>query len=271
MRNISTIIVAAALAALSLPALAADLPLKAPPPAAAPSGSGWYVGVLTEADVAQSKVSGSNLFAPSLVSGDLTATGGGIGGTVGFIGYTASYWYRLQAAGEWSNISGTNTIASTPTTSAASASVASRWSATFEADVGVEFLQALYSRLPTLPAISFPTFAPITPANTVGVPRQYVGGGLKVAGLSGNFGNASGQSVGLYPFISSGFIWETVNAAGKSDGGSLDASAGVAFPVHGMQFNNVFATNGLPITTNSGINLGTQYWTRLTYNFRVSP
>jgi hypothetical protein len=251
------------------PALAADMPLKAPPPVAAPSGSGWYAGIFTEADVAQSKVSGNNLFASSLVTGDLTATGGSIGGAFGYMGYTASYWYRLQATGAWSNISGTNSVASTATTSASSASVASRWAATFEADVGIEFLQALYSRLPTLPAISFPTFAPITPPNTLGVPRQYVGGGLKVAGLSGNFGNANGQSVGLYPFISSGFIWQTVNSAGKSDGGSLDASAGVAFPVKGFQFNNVFATNGLPITTNAGINLGTQYWTRLTYNFRV--
>ena len=159
----SILMAAVALAAFSLPAFAADLPAKAPPlVVAAPSGGGWYVGILTEADVAQSKVSGNNLFAPSLVTGDLTATGGAIGGVVGYIGYTSSYWYRLQATGEWSNISGTNSVAATATTSASSASVASRWSGTFEADIGTEFLQALYSRLPTLPAISFPTFAPIT-------------------------------------------------------------------------------------------------------------
>ena len=258
-----------ALVALAAPAYAADMAVKAPPPA--PVGSGWYVGILTEADVAQSKVSGNNLFASSLVTGDLTATGGSIGGVVGYISRNPNFWYRLQATGEWSNISGTNSVGATATAGAATASVASRWSSTLEADVGFEWLRALYDRLPALPAISFPTFTPLTPPDTIGLPRQYVGGGLKIAGLSGNFGAATGQTVGLYPFLSTGFIWQTVNAAGQSDGGSLDASAGVAVPVKGLQFNNVFATNGAPLTVNSGINLGTQYWTRLTYNFRVSP
>jgi hypothetical protein len=257
-----------ALVALSSPVFAADMPVKAPPPVPYVSGSsGWYVGIMTEADVAQSKVSGNNLFAQSLVTGDLTATGGSIGGVVGYISRNSSFWYRLQATGEWSNISGTNSVAATATTGAASASVASRWGATFEADVGMDWLKALYARLPTLPLVSFPSFTPITPVGVAGSYRQYVGGGLKVAGLSGNFGAATGQSVGLYPFLATGFIWQTVNAAGQSDGGSIDLSAGVAFPVKGMQFNNVFATNGTPLTVNSGINLGTQYWTRATYNF----
>jgi hypothetical protein len=256
-----------ALVALSASAFAADLPLKAPPAAPAAAGSGWYVGILTEADVAQSNVSGTNVFATSLASGNLTATGGAVGGEFGYIGNGPIGWYRLQATGEWSDISGAETVQSTATTSAASAAVASRWSATQEFDIGFEWIQKIYAALPTLGVINFPTFTPITPTVPVGAPRQYVGVGIKEAGLTGTFGAAQGTSVGVYPMITGGFIWPTLNAAGKPNGGAIDASAGVAFPVKGFTVGNAFATDGAPLTLGAGASLGTQYWTRLSYQF----
>ncbi len=264
-----SILLATSLAALSIPAMAADLPLKAAPAPAA-SGSGWFVGILTEADVAQSKVSGNNIFATSLATGDLTATGGAIGGEVGFIGSCMGSWCRGKLTGEWSNISGSNVVASTGTTSAASAAVASRWSSTQEFDIGMEWLAKVMAALPTLPVANFPTITPITPSVPVGAPHQYVGVGVKEAGISGTFGASNGTTVGIYPMITGGWIWPTLDTSGKPNGGAIDASAGVAFPVKGFTMGNAFATNGAPLTFNAGASLGTQYWTRLSYDFAVS-
>lgn len=257
-----------ALTALAMPAMAADMAVKAVPPVPYVAPVTWFVGVLTEADVAQSSVSGTNVFATSLASGDLTATGGSVGGRVGFIGTGQLGWYRGILTGEWANISGTNSVGATATTSAASASIASRWSSTQEFDIGVEWLQRITAALPTLGNINlFPSITPITPNVPVGTPRQYIGAGLKEAGLSGSFGMASGTTVGVYPMVTGGFIWPTLGTNGKPNGGAIDASAGIAFPVKGFSMGNVFATNGAPLTFGAGANLGTQYWTRLSYDF----
>jgi hypothetical protein len=253
----------------STAAMAADMPvpfLKAP--AAATAGSGWYVGILTEADVAQANVSGTNVFATSFASGNLTATGGAVGGEFGYIGNCAIGWCRGKFTGAWQNITGTNTVGATATTSAASASIASRWSSTQEFDIGVEWLQRVLAALPTLGNVNlFPTITPITPTVPVGTPKQYIGVGLKEAGVSGSFGMANGTTVGVYPMVTGGFIWPTLGTNGKPNGGAIDASAGIAFPVKGFSMGNVFATNGAPLTFGAGANLGTQYWTRLSYDF----
>jgi hypothetical protein len=253
----------------STAAVAADMPVKAPvAPVPYLSGTTWYVGVLTEADVAQSNVSGTNVFATSLASGNLTATGGSIGGEVGFIGNGAIGWYRGKLTGAWANISGSNSVGPTATTSAATAAIASRWSSTQEFDVGVEWLQRIMAALPTLGNVNlFPTITPITPTVPVGAPKQYIGVGIKEAGISGTFGAANGTTVGVYPMVTGGFIWPTLGTNGKPNGGAIDASAGIAFPVKGFTMGNAFATNGAPLTFGAGANLGTQYWTRLSYEF----
>lgn len=254
--------------ALSVPAFAADMAVKAISPVPYVAPTTWFIGVLTEADVAQSNVSGTNAFATSLASGNLTATGGSIGGRVGFIGSGAIGWYRGLLTAEWANISGTNAVGATATTSAASASIASRWSSTQEFDIGVEWLQRVLAALPTLGNVNlFPTITPITPTVPVGTPKQYIGVGLKEAGISGSFGMANGTTVGVYPMVTGGFIWPTLGTNGKPNGGAIDASAGIAFPVKGFSMGNVFATNGAPLTFGAGANLGTQYWTRLSYDF----
>lgn len=270
--KIRSFLLATAALVLAVPAFAADLPapvFKAP--VAAPSGSGWAIGILTEADVAQSNVSGNNVFATSLASGNLTATGGAIGGRVSYIGSGQLGWYRGLLTGAWSNISGSNTVGATATTSAASAAIASRWSATQEFDIGVEWLQRITSALPTLGNVNlFPTFTPITPSVPVGTPKQYIGVGIKEAGVNGSFGAANGTTVGVYPMVTGGFIWPTLGNNGLPNGGAIDASAGIAFPVKGFTMGNAFATNGAPLTFGAGANLGTQYWTRLSYDFAVS-
>jgi hypothetical protein len=263
-----SLILAAALTALAVPALAADMPVKAPP-FTAPASSPWYCGVGTEADVAQSNVSGTNLFATSLVSGGLTATGGSIDGACGYLSANPQRWWRVQIEGGWSNIKGTNVAAATPGASGSSAFIAQRWHATQEFDIGFELIQRIFAVLPNLGTASlFPSFTPVLPSNvSVGVPHQYVGGGLREFGIDGRFGAASGQTIGLAPMVKSGFIWCTLNAAGQCNGGALDAYAWVAFPVKGMTFGNVGATNGAPLTVNAGANMGTQYGLGLNYDF----
>jgi hypothetical protein len=262
------LITAAALTALAVPAVAADQnrpafkavePIKVTP---------WYCGVGTEADVAQSNVSGTNLFATSLANGGLTATGGSIDGACGYIGLTQKNWWRVQVEGGWSNIKGTNVAEPTPGASGSSAFVAQRWHSTQEFDVGFELIQRIFAAIPNLSTvINWPVFTPPTPTVPVGSPIQYVGGGLREFGIDGRFGAAAGQTIGLAPMIKSGFIWQTLDASGKPNGGMLDAYAWVAFPVKGMTFGNVFATNGAPLTVNAGANMGTQYGLGLNYDF----
>jgi hypothetical protein len=259
-----------ALTALAMPAMAADLPFKAPPPARA-AGSGWYCGVGTEADVAQSNVSGTNLFATSLATGGLTATGGSLDGACGYISGVVGKWWRVQGEGGWSNIQGTNAVGATAISSGASAFIAQRWHGSQEFDIGLELVQRVISAVPNLSTlVNWPVFTPPMPTVPVGTPFQYVGVGLREFGESGRFGLATGQTVGVAPMIKSGFIWQTLNATGKPNGGALDAYAWVAFPVKGFTMNNVLASNGAQLTVNSGANMGTQYGLGLNYDFVLS-
>jgi hypothetical protein len=261
------ILLVAALAALAGPAFAADLtPLVKARPVV--GGGTWYCGLGTEADVAQSNVSGTNLFATSLASGGLTATGGSIDGACGYVSGNPLRWYRVQLEGGWSNIQGTNAVSPTATTSGASAFIAQRWHGSQEFDVGFELIQRIFAAVPNLNGVvNWPTFTPPTPAVPVGKPYQYVGAGLREFGVSGRFGAATGQTVGVAPMIKSGFIWQTLDANGVPNGGALDAYAWVAFPVKGFTMGNVLATNGAPLTLNSGANMGTQYGLGLNYDF----
>ena len=97
MRKQLAFLAAAAMLAAAAPAFAADMPLKAPPPVPFTSGaSGYYWGVGPYAGVAQSNVSGSNLFATSLASSNLTASGGGVSFDLGYLhGSTAALGSEL--------------------------------------------------------------------------------------------------------------------------------------------------------------------------------
>jgi len=268
------ILAAAAMAAFSVPALAADMAVKAPPasPFNTYGGSGFYWGIGTTSGVDQANVSGNNVFATSLVSSNLMAAGQSIDGEVGYIWGNASIagvaqWARVYASGSYQNISGGVSVGATPTTGAAALSISSRWSSMQGFDVGADLVSMLLTK--TGLTNPFPTFTPQLPSNVaVAVtPREYFGAFVTEFGISGSFGNALGQTVGVAPGIRTGYIWQTVDATGKPNGGALDLGVAVDWPTKGATFNNAFATNGAPLTLNAGANMGTQYKAYIRYDF----
>ena len=259
------LLLTSALVALASPAMAADIALKAAPPVPFTAGaSSFYWGVETYAGVAQSNVSGNNLFATSLVSSNLTADGAGVGGVLGYLhGSTATLgfanWWRLQASADYQNVQGAISVPGN------SASVASRWSATQEFDLGADVIAYLMSALGPNATVNFPTFTPQLPANIqVGVPKQYFGAMIREFGLDGNFGQAHGISVGVAPGIKSGFLYPTLGSDGKPNGGGIDLWASVSWATKGNTLNNVFAANGTPLTIGPSADMGTTYLTGIT-------
>ena len=131
----------------STSAFAADVLTKAPPSVSpfVSYGSGFYWGVGTYAGVAQSNVSGNNLLATSLVSGNLDAAGAGVDVALGYMkGSTATLgfgnWYRFEAEVAYQNIQGGVSVPGN------SASINSHWSATQEADIGADLVAAITSQ-----------------------------------------------------------------------------------------------------------------------------
>jgi hypothetical protein len=267
-----SILMAAVFAALALPAYAADMPVKAQPsPFLNYSGSGFYWGVGTTSGVDQANVSGNNVFATSLVTSNLTAAGQSVDGEIGYIWGNASIagmaqWARVYLSGSYQNISGGVSVGATATSGAASASVASRWSSMQGVDVGADVVSFLLTK--TGLSNPFPSFTPQLPSNVaVAVtPREYFGVFVTEFGISGNFGAASGQTVGIAPGVRTGYLWQTVDATGKPNGGALDLGVAVDWPTRGMTFDNVFAA-GTPITIDSSVKIGTQYKAYIRYDF----
>ena len=250
---------------LAGPALAADMAVKAPPPVPFTAAySSFYWGVGTYAGVAQSNVSGTNLFLTSLATSNLTADGAGVSGVLGYQhGSTAQLgfgnWWRLQGDVSYQNIAGGVAVAGN------SAGVASRWAATQEFDVGADVVSYIMSALGPNATINFPTFTPQLPANVVvGVPKQYFGGFVREFGMNGNFGAAHGVSVGIAPGVKTGFLFPTMGADGKTNGGGIDLWASASWATKGATLNNVFAANGTPLTTGAGALMGTTYLTGIT-------
>ncbi len=249
------------------PALAADMAVKAPvvPPVPFTDAfSSLYWGIGTYAGVAQSSVSGTNLFATSLVSSNLTADGAGVSVVGGYQhGSTAKLgfgnWWRVQAAADYQNIQGGIQVPGN------SASIASRWAAEQEFDIGADVVTYIMSALGPNAAINFPTFTPQLPQNIqVGVPKQYFGVLVREFGLEGNFGAAHGVRVAVAPGIKTGFLFPTLGADGKSNGGGIDLWASVTWAAKGATLNNVFAANGTPLTVGAGDMMGTTYMTGIT-------
>ena len=240
---------------------AADMPVKAPVMATPVyNGSGWYVGLGTEAAVAQANVGTNNLFATSLVNGDLKAAGGAVKGVAGYVSGNPTRWWRVEASVAYQNIAGADAVGG----------VASRWSSTQEVDVGFELFSRIFSVLPNL-GVNFPSFTPQLPSNILvqAAPRQYVGVGAREFGLDGSFLAGSGSTWSVAPMLKSGYLWQTIGANGQPNGGALDAYAWVAFPAKGFTVNNVLSPGGAPMIASSA-RLGTQYGLGLSYAFGIS-
>lgn len=257
---------AALLAAFSLPALAADLPkmITKGPDIFSFEASGWYFGVEAGAAAAQANVSGQSLFVTSLAKGNLTAAGGTIGGCGGWISGRGGNWWGLHGCVDYQNITGTSAIGT---------GVASRWSATQEVRFGGNILGWLLDVLPNVgvTGFSFPTFTPPSVngnVNLAAAPHNYFAVGISEFGMDGSFGGATGAKVGIAPMIKMGAIWQSLDSTGKPNGRAVDIYAQVTFAGKGFTLDNVLAPNGQLAASGSG-NLGTQYKAGLGYYFSV--
>lgn len=250
------------LSLLSFPAFSADLSTKAPAsPFTTPSGSGWYVGINTQAGIASSSVSGTSF--PALNSTTFDATGGAIGGDVGYVwGSCGPTWCQVEVDADYQNISGAS----------ASGSVQSLWNISEEFDVGAQLFQSVIAALPSLNGNNpFPLFNPtgLLPANlaVAATPQQYFGIILDEFQLSGSFGAAAGEQWAIAPGVVTGYRWQTLGSNGKPNGGSLNIRAAIEWPTQGVTLGNVFASNGKPITENATIAESTLYSVKLQYDW----
>lgn len=248
---------------VATPAVAADL-VKAPAIPANPfltvNGSGFFFGVVGEGGVASGTVNGLSF--PALTGGSLTADGGSVGGSVGYIwgNCFGGSWCQVEAKALYQNISGGNSAGG----------VNSTWDIRGEADVGVQALNMLSSVLPSLSS-GFPTFNPsgLLPANVnvAANPRQYVGVTVDALQIGGNFGAATGQSWVVAPGAITGFRWQTLGSNGQPNGGSLNIYAQVQWLQRGVEFNNVFAAGGAPVTEAAAGSLDTMFKAGLELDF----
>lgn len=248
-----------------LPALAADMPVKAPNFAYPLDLAGWYAGIDTGAAVSRASVTGSStLFANSLITGKLNAAGGYIGGCVGYIRGNVGSWWAVQGCGDWQNIT-----ASAP---GIAASVGSRWDSTVEVRLGgtINPVNLMLDTLSNLGVggLAFPTFIPVAPGGiSVAVaPRTYMAGGIDFKGLNGDFFKANGTTVAVSPMIKTGAIWQVLNKNGQSTGGVVDTYAKISFMDKGITVGNVFGTGGAPVVGGHA-SLGTTYTAGVAYYF----
>lgn len=269
--KIRSFLLATAALVLAAPAFAADMAVKAPPivsPFVNWSGSGWFYGLGSYAGVAQSSVNGSSLLVPSLVSSNVTASGGGIEATVGYVhGNTNTLgfgnWYMLEAKGAYQNIQGGVAVPG------GDAGFFSRWSATQDACVGADVLSAITAVVGNLGISSWPTWSPSLPANVqVGIPKQCLGVEVREFGLGGQFGGATGTSVGVAPGAMTQFIYPTLGTNGAPNGGAIKAWASVDWNTKGFTFNNVFGASG-PVGVKPGVSEGTTYLAGIDILFSV--
>jgi hypothetical protein len=252
-----------ALIALStIPAMAADQapPVKAPPGQEFVNwtSSGWYVGLGTYGGVAQASVNGSSTLITGLVSSNVEASGGGIELEGGYVHGNTNLlglgnWYMLDVKGGYQNISGGNSVPG------GSLGFSSRWSVTEQGCVGADVIAAITSVLGNV-GTNWPTVSPnILPANIqVGIPKQCFGVEAREFGLGGDFGGATGTTVGVAPGVYTAMIYPTLGTSGKPNGGAIKAWASVDWNTKGLTFTNVFGKSG-PVGVTPGVSEGTTY------------
>lgn len=254
------LLASASLLALVTTASAADMATKAPPIGVPfTSGSGFYWGLGTYAGVAATDMNGTGLLVTNLVSNNVSASGAGVDGALGYInGNTAlvgfGNWYRFQGTVSYQNIQG----------AVGGNSVVSRWAATQEYDVNADILAFITSAVGS--GINWPTLTPpALPANIqVGIPKQYIGVVAREFGETGQVGAAHGVNVGIAPGVTTGFLYPTLGKDGRPNGGAIDLWASVTWATRGATLGNVFAANGAPLTTSAGAEMGTTYLTGIT-------
>jgi hypothetical protein len=256
MRNFALPFIAAL--AIAGPAFGADMTVLKAPPAFPYATSGFYAGVYTGANVAQTNMSGTNLLGVSLVQGSVAASGGEVGVTVGWVkgSIEKDSWWGLDGRCGYQNV--TASVA----TAGASVSAASRWSCMGGAMVSASLIKKAAAALPNLGlngiTTAFPGFTPVPPPGAnVGTAHEFFEIGGRAQGISGNFGGVDGSSVGVAPMLMYGAIWENLDTNGRPTGTALRAAAWTAFPEKGATFNGLFGP-GNP-TIGSGVAIKQQW------------
>lgn len=257
-----------ALAALALllgvsTAGAADMPLKAAPLVSV-DGFGAYMFLAVGGGVSRANVSGSGLFAQGLLQGDMTASGGTIGGGFGWLKGNDNFSVGGNFAFDYSNITGAQQ------TAVGDAGVASRWSAMqtirFSGNDPLSFLQTTLGNL-GVQGFTFPTFTPPVGAGALAAtPRTFFGFGLREAGIRGNIGNATGVDFNVAPAIEFGATWQALNLKGLPTGNAIEVLGVISWPGKGKDFNN-FGTSQLALVGEA--NMGTYYGFKTAYKFGV--
>jgi hypothetical protein len=168
------------------PAIAADMPTKAPaiPFVLGYSGNGWYKGVGTFAEINDATVA----------SGNVTTAGGAIQGVLGYQWANAGggTFTALQFSGAYHNVGGSNVAGA----------ITSRWSG----EAMVKFGGPITNVLQWLPAgVSFPTLPAVGAA--VGSAHPWIGGGVRVQDATGTCTDATICDVGSKHNVSAkGFL-----------------------------------------------------------------
>lgn len=249
----------AALAAGS--ALAADMPVKPRPNLLVYpgyEGSGFYWGAGIEAGVAQSKVSGS-AFTP-IISGDLTAAGGAVGGTIGYM--TGMRGLRAQAPGTtgngmWAAFELSVFYENVTATDPGNVTMRSRWRSEQAVKLGgfqqpLAWLANLGLKFPVLPDVPVPAGFNIA-ANSS---HPYVKFGAEEFGLSASAVNLTGGNTwAAAPMVGAGVLNQLLDANGALGGAVLDVGAKAVFASKGVSFNLQGGAQA------AKLEMGNQYWT----------
>src|SRR6201986_534966 len=115
-----SLVAAIALLGTTTLASAADLPAapytKAPPPIAVYDWTGFYIGIngggATSHNcwaVNNDGINGAGLISPAVGEGCHDATGGLVGGQIGYRWQSANWVFGVEAQGDWADLSGSNT------------------------------------------------------------------------------------------------------------------------------------------------------------------
>jgi hypothetical protein len=225
---------------LSVPALAADLPIKAPPVNPLFSGypyasSGFYFGLNTIAGGGSIQASG-----PGVNPNSVTEVQGAIGGTVGYVWASQNVFYAVEAMFDAQNLNGN----------------AQGFSLTGPASFEQRFkigtpLANFLSLFPTLGLPTTPPFPSLPNGQVATNIHPYLMAGLHEDDVSVNFGQASNTAWSFAPSVGVGMMGQLAN------GIAADVWSEVVFESKsvcvGVALGNVCGNAGTKVLVGLGI------------------
>jgi hypothetical protein len=206
-----------ALALLSGAAHAADMALKTPFMGYPYGGSGFYVGIGTQGEVASANVSGSS------AGTNLYSAGAALTGTIGYQGTfgRSANWYAVENVIAWTNVGGTVTCAAT------NCSIGS----TFGVEQRVKFGFPISTVLALLPNWGnlFPALPPLPNGVVSTSSHPYLMVGLHEDDVSASLGLMTGRAWQVTPAVGMGMINQWTNG--------LVVDTGAEFSFKNTSFN----------------------------------